>query len=105
MREPGLRDLMRRVTLTSDETLTAGFPRMRAARVQLMLKDGRLLEHFSPYRQGDPEAPLTDAQVDDKFMELAAPVLGEARSGALLSELWSLDRLEDVRALGLAEGH
>ncbi len=98
-----LRQLMARIDLAEDPELTARFPGMRAARVSVRLKDGRSFEHFQPYRVGDPESPLSDAQIDDKFLELASPVIGDGPARALLSRLWSIDELSDVRALGLAQ--
>jgi 2-methylcitrate dehydratase PrpD len=91
--DPSVRRLMRQVSLTADPRLTAGFPSMRAARVRIVLDDGRSFERFSPYRKGDPEAPLTDAELEEKFDELAAPVIGAERAAALLAKLWRLDRL------------
>ncbi|MNC95885.1 hypothetical protein D3C83_131100 [compost metagenome] len=55
--------------------------------------DGRKLAHFQPYRKGDPEQPLTDAELNGKFMELAKPVLGDAGAKRLLEQLWALDKL------------
>lgn len=46
------------------------------------LADGRVLEHEQPTRKGDPEDPLTDAELDAKFRELAEPVLGVAAAEA-----------------------
>ena len=34
---------------------------------------------LQPTRKGDPDAPLSDAELDEKYLELAAPVIGEAR--------------------------
>ncbi len=85
---------MRRVRLAGDPELSAGFPSRRAARVRLELQDGRRLEHFSPYRKGDPESPLSDAELDDKFDELVAPVLGAAAAARLRENIWRLDRLD-----------
>jgi len=91
--DPLARALMRRVRLVADPELTAGFPRMRAARVTVTLRDGRVLQHFAPWRRGDPEAPLTDAEIDDKFSELAGPVIGSDAAATLLRRLWQVDRL------------
>lgn len=99
--DPGLRALMRRISLTGDAELTAKFPGQRASRVAIKLDDGQRLEHFAPYRKGDPEAPLTDADIDAKFAELVAPVLGVARSDQLREMLWILEKL-DVSELRLA---
>ncbi len=100
--DPAARALMRRVRLVADPELSAGFPRMRAARVTLTLRDGRVLQHFAPYRKGDPEAPLSDAELDEKFAELAGPVIGRDAAGTLLQRLWQVDRLP-LSALHLQE--
>ena len=39
---------------------------------------------------------MSDAELSDKFMELAAPVVGEARARALLGHLWALDAREHL---------
>ena len=101
LRDPAIRALLERVTLREDRAMTADFPGKRAARVRITLKDGRRLEKLAPYRKGDPEAPLSDADIDGKFLELAAPVLGKPRAEALLARLWKMDTLA-VRELELA---
>jgi 2-methylcitrate dehydratase PrpD len=100
--DAAMRALMQQVTLVEDPELSAGFPRMRAARVTLTTKDGRSLEFFSPYRKGDPEAPLSDTELNDKFAELAEPVLGTARVLALRDAIWRLESLADINLLALA---
>jgi 2-methylcitrate dehydratase PrpD len=97
-----LRDLLRRVTLREDPALTAQFPGQRSARVAVTTKDGRRLEHFSPTRKGDPDDPLTDQQLEAKFLELAGPVIGEPAARGLLWQLWGLG-VETVKALRLAQ--
>jgi len=102
MADPAIRALMTRITLTADAELTAAFPRQRAARVEIEMADGSRHAHFAPYRRGDPEAPLDDAMLTDKFMELGAPVIGAGPAARLLDALWQLgDR--PVRALGLGQ--
>lgn len=101
LQDPGTRALMQRVAVVEDKDLTAGFPSMRAARVAIVTDDGARHEHFAPYRKGDPEAPLTDAELNDKFDELAGPVLGDARTAQLRHAVWQLDTL-NVRDLALA---
>jgi 2-methylcitrate dehydratase PrpD len=92
--DPETRGLMARVRLQGDAELTAGFPSMRAARVRVLLDDGRVLQHFSPHRRGDPEAPLGDRELEEKFDELAGPVIGREAAERLRSRVWSLDRSE-----------
>jgi 2-methylcitrate dehydratase PrpD len=95
------RALMRKVSVAEDPELTRGFPSMRAARVAIVTDDGARHEHFAPYRKGDPEAPLSDAELNDKFDELAGPVLGMDRARQLRATVWELES-RDVRDLALA---
>jgi 2-methylcitrate dehydratase PrpD len=101
LRDPQVRQLMQRLELRADPAFTAGFPRMRAARLTVTTTAGQVLEHHSPFRKGDPESPLSDADLADKFDELAGPVLGRARARALREDIWRLETMP-VRALRLA---
>ena len=56
------------------------------------MRDGRRFDHLQPNRKGDPEEPLSDAELEDKFMELSSPVIGSAPARALLDRLWMLER-------------
>jgi 2-methylcitrate dehydratase PrpD len=90
LNDPVIRKLMKKIKLVADPAMTAGFPSLRSARMRIAMADGRTLEHHSPYRKGDPEAPLTDTELDAKFLELVGPVLGNAPTEALLAQLWNL---------------
>lgn len=93
------RRLMNRISLREDPALTASFPGQRAARVVIHLADGRALEHFSPFRKGDPESPLSDAELNSKYDELVSPLIGDAATAALRERIWNLESLESVRRL------
>lgn len=86
------RELMQRIEAVIDPELDAAFPGRRAARVVLETVDGRRHEHYQPTRKGDPDAPLSDAELEEKYFELAAPVLGEGAARALLARLWTLEK-------------
>jgi 2-methylcitrate dehydratase PrpD len=88
---PAIRAIMPRVTVELDPELADAYPARRAARVRLSLQNGRVLERFQPTRKGDPDAPLSDADLSAKFEELVAPVLGAGPASALLEALWHGD--------------
>ncbi|HET7364179.1 MAG TPA: MmgE/PrpD family protein [Burkholderiales bacterium] len=90
LNDPTTRALMARVVPSVDAELDATFPRQRAARVAITAR-GRREELLQPTRKGDPDLPLTDAELEDKYMELAAPVIGRAAAQALLARLWRLE--------------
>ena len=94
--DPAVRALMLKIECVADAELSRAFPGQRAARVEIELADGRRLAHFQPTRKGDPEMPLTDAELNEKFLELTTPVLGDARARALLARLWALEGEKNV---------
>ena len=96
MNDPVTRALMKKIEVVIDPELDAAFPNQRAARVAIDTTDGRSVEYLQPARKGDPELPLTDRDLEDKYMELASPVLGEATAKALVAKLWKLEALPDV---------
>lgn len=90
LNDPATRSLMQRISKALDVEVDAGFPGHRAARVTITLRDGRVLKCLQPDRKGDHELPLSDADLEGKLIELAAPVIGEPEARALLSRIWAL---------------
>lgn len=86
-----VRALMQKIECVADAELSKGYPTQRAAQLEIEMVDGRRYTHFQPTRKGDPEMPLSDDELDDKFMELTMPVIGEAPARALLAQLRGLD--------------
>lgn len=86
------RTLMERIQLEVDPELDGNFPSQRAARVTIETHDGRIEQFLQPHRKGDPELPLTDEELGDKFRELADPVIGSGNAKALLEQLWALEK-------------
>jgi 2-methylcitrate dehydratase PrpD len=89
-----VRALMQKIECVADAELSKGYPTQRAAQVEIELSDGHKYAHFQPTRKGDPEMPLSDAELDDKFTELAVPVIGEAAARGLLAQLRTLETLK-----------
>ena len=94
--DPVVQALMHRTEVRIDPDLAAAFPGKRAANIEITLRDGRVLRHHQSTRIGDPDAPLSDTQLGDKFQELTAPVIGDAAAKALLAQLWRIDSAADV---------
>jgi 2-methylcitrate dehydratase PrpD len=90
--DPATRDLMARVELAIDPAHNAAFPGARAATVTIETGDGRRFTRVQPTRKGDPDMPLSDDELSDKFLELATPVIGRACARKLLARLWTLER-------------
>lgn len=98
--DPRVRALAAKVTLRVDPRLDAAFPGQRGARVTVIGTDGRRHTEQRPTRKGDPDDPLTDTELADKFIELVTPALGAAATTATEAMLWALANLDSVRSLG-----
>ena len=88
-----IRQLMSRITVSESADLAAAYPSQRMARLEVTLRDGRRISHFQKTRKGDPEDPLTDAELTDKFAELAGTVLEPGSIEDLMQTILHSDRL------------
>jgi 2-methylcitrate dehydratase PrpD len=84
------RRLMQKISVSVDPELEAAFPAKRQARVAIRGKSGSE-EWLQPTRIGDPDAPLSDRALEEKYYELVIPVLGEAKARETLQKLWRLE--------------
>lgn len=94
--DPAIRALMGKVTVSLDPECAAVFPSKRSAKVTITLKDGRVLFRHQHTRKGDPDAPLTDQDLSDKFLELTSDAIGAAAAKALLQQLWEGSTLPGI---------
>jgi 2-methylcitrate dehydratase PrpD len=99
LNDPVTHELVEKVELSLDPGIDAMFPGQRAANLEVETTDGRVLKFHQPTRKGDPDLPLTDDDLNGKFMELTAPVTGEAAAAALLDASWRLDALTSAAEL------
>jgi 2-methylcitrate dehydratase PrpD len=97
--DPRIRDLVARTTVVAAPEYDAAFPGQRAARVTVVDGSGAEHEYVRTTRKGDPDDPLTDAELREKFDDLTVPVLGAAGAAELGMALWGLPELGDVRDL------
>jgi 2-methylcitrate dehydratase PrpD len=97
--DPSLRDLMLRTTARLDHDLNALAPAQLPARVRMQLRDGRKIEHLALAAKGDPEAPLTEQELTDKFLSLVARTAYANRGAELVQQVTGLGSQADVRGL------
>lgn len=70
-----------------------------AARLAVVLTDGRQLEIEEPWRKGSIRLPFSAAELEAKFRSLASAVLDEAGMRRVLDTVARLEDLEDVSEL------
>ena len=63
--------LAKKVKVAADDELTSLFPQKSAAIVELVTNDGASFVERVDYPKGEPENPLSEEEIKDKFMTLA----------------------------------
>lgn len=63
--------ITRKVRVIEDENLTAQSPAVRGAKVTIYFKDGNVFEAPCLYPKGEPEHPITQEELEDKYRRLA----------------------------------
>lgn len=95
--DPAIAALRQRVTVAEDPAMTALAPRLRPARVTVVLKDGRRATHARDSHRGDFQDPFSEVELREKFRELATVVL--TPEGVVLVEQ-AVDRCEQWDDIG-----
>jgi 2-methylcitrate dehydratase PrpD len=94
-----IRSFMPKIKVEEDEEIAARYPAQRQARLRIELTSGEVIEHFQPTRKGDPDDPLTDAELFEKYDELTGAVLSADVAKSLKNQVMSSDHLPGAVAL------
>jgi 2-methylcitrate dehydratase PrpD len=98
MADPKVKAVKARVQLVADSKLMdPAAP--RSGHVEVKLRDGRSVSHFTRHAPGTKENPLDTAAVSEKARGLMAPVLGAERTEEVIRRVTALEQLKDVREL------
>jgi 2-methylcitrate dehydratase PrpD len=98
MNDPQVLAVKQRVQLIGDRSLIdPAAP--RSGRVDVTLRGGRTVSHFTRHAPGTRENPLDTAGVNAKARALMSPVLGARRTSAVIEQLNGLEKLRSVRDL------
>lgn len=91
-----VRALHRRVALHVDQNRDY---MGRGCTVRLGLKSGRRYEESVVLPRGEPENPMSDAEIERKFMRQAAAALGEPRARSIREMMGALETLPSVSGI------
>jgi 2-methylcitrate dehydratase PrpD len=71
LRDPAIRALASKVQARVEPSIEARYPREWRAEVRVRLRNGETFEAGTAHPKGDPEAPLSQAEMESKFLSLA----------------------------------
>jgi 2-methylcitrate dehydratase PrpD len=93
-------ELKKRVEIVADAELTKIHPAIRAGIVEITTTDGRQCNIRVDRVPGAPYNPLSAAEVEEKFLSLTVPVLGEEKSRVVVKKVRNFEDLSDASELG-----
>jgi 2-methylcitrate dehydratase PrpD len=97
---PDLVEMRHRVRIVVDDSLPKD-----AARVSITLTNGRRLTSSVMHNKGTPANPMTDEEIELKFVDLAGPRIGLGPAQDVVGRCWRLEECEDVgEILRLCQG-
>lgn len=77
--DPVVQRLTERVRYVEDPDYSKAFPARRLARVEIRMRDGSLLRSATHEPRGNPDTPLSEAELERKFLLYVLPSWGEER--------------------------
>jgi 2-methylcitrate dehydratase PrpD len=98
MEDPAILSVRRRVELVGDPALVDP-EAPRSGFVEVTMRGGGKVNHFTRHPPGTKENPLDTAGVNAKVRDLMEPVLGAQKTQALIAQINTLETLDDIRRL------
>lgn len=99
---PAILHLARAVSIHHDEALDRAYPALWPSWCEIRLDDGRVLRGAVNTTRGEPENPLTPAEVRAKFDALATPYWSDPQARAVAEAVERIERTEVRRLMDLA---
>jgi 2-methylcitrate dehydratase PrpD len=95
MQDEAVLAVRRDIELVPSPDLSKAMP-ARQAIVEIDCSDGRKLRHHAKAVRGTPDNPMTSAEIEDKALDLIAPITGAERAAKLVAVCGQLETLRSV---------
>lgn len=97
-RDPTVLALVQKVRLAGDKAYNND-PWTYDCRIEATMKSGEVISVHQTNPKGHPKNPMSDQEIEAKFLKQVDGLLPKAQSRALLDQLWDLDKLDDIKKL------
>jgi len=97
--DPAIWKFLENVKVTRNAELSALYAVAVANIVHVTLKDGKTLTKRVDYPLGNAKNPVSDGELERKFLRLVEPALGRDHCAKILDHAWSLDQEKGVHHL------
>lgn len=97
--DPAVRALLGNTEVVADAELTKLYPAKFPARVTVKLKNGRTVQAYRDFPKGDPQDPLTPAEIEAKFLDNVSARHRSGEAKELVRVIRGLPGIEDLAPL------
>ena len=94
--EPKLRSLFPKIEVVADPEFERQFPAKKCSAVAITTHDGRTVEKQVDFPRGNPNNPMTDADIEEKFRALTSEVMDKSAQDRVIEVVNTLDRAPDL---------
>jgi len=96
--DPEVRSLMKRIHVVVDPVMEQLYPDKWSAQIEIITRDGRSFKEYVDTPKGDPENPMSMAEIVDKYKDLTKST-GEHTRDLILKKVLRLETIKDMREL------
>ena len=94
--DPKLRALFPKIEVVADAEFEKQFPAKKCSGVAITTHDGQTFEQEVDYPRGNPNNPMSDADIEEKFRALTADVMSKKAQNRVIEAVDTLDRAEGL---------
>ncbi len=99
LQSENVRQLAAKVRVTASADLDRHFPKYWPGKVVIKLANGQIHSEEIIVPKGEEANPMTQREVEEKFLELAAPVIGAGKTRSVIAEVQALDERGSLEML------
>ncbi len=91
--DPEVRRLRHATDVVVDPEIESTYPQKNGCRVTLHMQDGSIRQGYVEYAKGEPEFPISDDELQEKFTALTRAILRPAAAGKIYARCMELEKL------------
>jgi 2-methylcitrate dehydratase PrpD len=99
IKDPKVHEIAKKITIEIDPEIQKLYPNPRSMIVQIKDKKGNIYSSRVDYPKGDPENPMTDEELTDKFIDVTEGVISKKRQAEIIENTLHGSHDAPVRSL------
>ena len=94
---PVVQAMLKKVEIVADPELHKLYPEKFPSNIEIYTKDGKVYKGEMYYAKGSPNNPFTNEEINQKFTDLALPMMEKGRVAQIVQMAENLEDVKDIR--------